>query len=120
MEILLLSIKQETGAREKQNRELELGREVQERPSPQQYPAIPGFDYAGGCRPALGVGGDYCDFTPVANGGLSIAIGDVSGKGIPAALLMTNGEPEWASERRRLPDPARAPRFHAQRLVCSL
>jgi sigma-B regulation protein RsbU (phosphoserine phosphatase) len=82
------AIKEEARAREKQNRELELGREVQERLFPQEYPAIPGLDYAGACRPALGVGGDYYDFIPIANGGLGIAIGDVSGKGIPAALLM--------------------------------
>ncbi|MGH9627558.1 MAG: SpoIIE family protein phosphatase, partial [Bryobacteraceae bacterium] len=82
------AIKEEARAREKQNRELELGREVQERLFPQERPAIPGLDYTGACRPALGVGGDYYDFIPMSNGGLLIAIGDVSGKGIPAALLM--------------------------------
>ncbi|HWE86487.1 MAG TPA: SpoIIE family protein phosphatase [Terracidiphilus sp.] len=82
------AIREEARAREKHNRELELGREVQERLFPQEYPAIPGLDYAGACRPALGVGGDYYDFIPMSNGGLGIAIGDVSGKGIPAALLM--------------------------------
>jgi sigma-B regulation protein RsbU (phosphoserine phosphatase) len=82
------AIKVEVRAREKHNRELELGREVQERLFPQAYPAIPGLDYAGACRPALGVGGDYYDFIPISNGGLGIAIGDISGKGIPAALLM--------------------------------
>jgi sigma-B regulation protein RsbU (phosphoserine phosphatase) len=82
------AIREEARAREKHIRELELGREVQERLFPQEYPAIPGLDYAGACRPALGVGGDYYDFIPMSNGGLGIAIGDVSGKGIPAALLM--------------------------------
>jgi sigma-B regulation protein RsbU (phosphoserine phosphatase) len=82
------AIKAEVRAREKQNRELELGREVQERLFPQEYPVIAGLDYAGACRPALGVGGDYYDFIPMSNGGLGIAIGDVSGNGIPAALLM--------------------------------
>jgi phosphoserine phosphatase RsbU/P len=82
------AIREEARAREKHHRELELGREVQERLFPQEFPAIPGLDYAGACRPALGVGGDYYDFIPISNGGLGIAIGDVSGKGIPAALLM--------------------------------
>jgi len=82
------AIKEEARAREKHHRELELGREVQERLFPQEYPVIAGLDYAGACRPALGVGGDYYDFIPMSNGGLGIAIGDVSGKGIPAALLM--------------------------------
>lgn len=82
------AIKEEARAREKQNRDLELAREVQERLFPQEFPAIPGLEYAGACRAALGVGGDYYDFIPMSNGGLGIALGDVSGKGIPAALLM--------------------------------
>jgi sigma-B regulation protein RsbU (phosphoserine phosphatase) len=49
---------------------------------------VAGVDYAGACRPALGVGGDYYDFIRLSDGELGIAIGDVSGKGIPAALLM--------------------------------
>lgn len=43
---------------------------------------------AGACRPALAVGGDYYDFLELSSTQLGIAIGDVSGKGIPAALLM--------------------------------
>jgi len=82
------AIRAEAGAREKRNRELELAREVQERLFPQEYPRVPGLEYAGACRPALGVGGDYYDFIPVWESGLAIAIGDVSGKGISAALLM--------------------------------
>ena len=61
---------------------------MQERLFPQEYPRLPGLDYTGACRPALGVGGDYYDFIPVSDSGLVIAIGDVSGKGISAALLM--------------------------------
>ena len=49
-----------------------------------------GLDYAGHCRPALGVGGDYYDFVALEDGSLGIAIGDVSGKGIAAALLMAS------------------------------
>lgn len=63
-------------------------REVQEHLFPQAYPSVAGLDYAGTCRPALGVGGDYYDFMRPSNFELSIAIGDVSGKGLPAALLM--------------------------------
>jgi sigma-B regulation protein RsbU (phosphoserine phosphatase) len=61
---------------------------VQERLFPQEYPPVAGLDYAGACRPALGVGGDYYDFILLSTTELGIAIGDVSGKGIPAALLM--------------------------------
>jgi sigma-B regulation protein RsbU (phosphoserine phosphatase) len=80
----------EVAHRERLNRELEIAREVQQRLFPQSYPAVAGLDLAGRCRPALGVGGDYYDFLELADGCLGIAIGDVSGKGIPAALLMAS------------------------------
>ena len=80
----------EVAQRERLNRELEIAREVQERLFPQNYPAVPGLDYAGRCRPAQGVGGDYYDFLELAEGRFGIAVGDVSGKGVPAALLMAS------------------------------
>jgi sigma-B regulation protein RsbU (phosphoserine phosphatase) len=78
----------EIAEREKRRRELEIAREVQERLFPQSYPPVQGLELAGACRPALAVGGDYYDFVPLEAGRLGIAIGDISGKGIPAALLM--------------------------------
>jgi sigma-B regulation protein RsbU (phosphoserine phosphatase) len=85
---LVAEIATEVAAREKAHREIEIAREVQERLFPQDRPPIHGLEYDGACRPALGVGGDYYDFIPVSANELGIAIGDVSGKGIPAALLM--------------------------------
>jgi sigma-B regulation protein RsbU (phosphoserine phosphatase) len=92
---LLHSLAAEAAMRERVNREMEIAREVQERMFPQTLPVLPGVDYAGHCRPALGVGGDYYDFFPLKDRGdgsfqLGIAIGDVSGKGISAALLMSS------------------------------
>jgi sigma-B regulation protein RsbU (phosphoserine phosphatase) len=87
---LTQAIASEVAQRERMNRELEIAREVQERLFPQSYPAMAGLDYAGKCRPALGVGGDYYDFLELPDGSLGIGIGDVSGKGIPAALLMAS------------------------------
>ncbi len=87
---LTKTIASDMAEREKMNREMEIAREVQERLFPQRLPVIAGIDYYGACRPALGVGGDYYDFLPLANGDLGIAIGDVSGKGIAAALLMAS------------------------------
>ena len=78
----------EIAEREKRRRELEIAREVQERLFPQSYPPVPGLEFAGFCRPALAIGGDYYDFVPLEGGRLGLAIGDISGKGIPAALLM--------------------------------
>jgi sigma-B regulation protein RsbU (phosphoserine phosphatase) len=80
----------ETAQREKLNREVEIAREVQERLFPQAAPAIDGYDLAGACRPALGVGGDYYDFLALPDGRTGIVIGDVAGKGIAAALLMAS------------------------------
>ena len=85
---LTAEIAAEVASREKARRELEIAHEVQERLFPQEYPPVRGLDYAGACRPALGVGGDYYDFIRTSDSKLGIAIGDVSGKGIPAALLM--------------------------------
>jgi sigma-B regulation protein RsbU (phosphoserine phosphatase) len=84
------AIASEVAQREVLNRELEIAREVQERLFPQNYPAVPGLDYAGRCRPARRVGGDYYDFLELADGCFGIAVGDISGKGIPAALLMAS------------------------------
>jgi phosphoserine phosphatase RsbU/P len=85
---LTAEIATEIANREKAKRELEIAREVQERLFPQDYPPVPGIEYEGACRPALGVGGDYYDFIKMSDTDLGLAIGDVSGKGMPAALLM--------------------------------
>jgi sigma-B regulation protein RsbU (phosphoserine phosphatase) len=87
---LTAAIAAEVAARAKQARDIEIARDVQQRLLPQEFPPIGGLDYAGTCRAALGVGGDYYDFIPLSKTLLGIAIGDVSGKGIPAALLMAS------------------------------
>ena len=87
---LTAAVAAEVAARAKQTRDIEIARDVQQRLLPQEFPPIPGLDYAGACRAALGVGGDYFDFIPLSTSLLGIAIGDVSGKGIPAALLMAS------------------------------
>lgn len=87
---LTAKIASEVAERERINRELEIAREVQQRLFPQKTPSVVGVEIAGYCRPALGVGGDYYDYFDLADGNLGIAIGDVSGKGFPAALLMAS------------------------------
>jgi phosphoserine phosphatase RsbU/P len=84
------SLAAEAAQRERANQEMEIAREVQERLFPQEMPEIPGATIAGHCRPALGVGGDYYDVFTLADGRVGLAIGDVSGKGIAAALLMAS------------------------------
>jgi sigma-B regulation protein RsbU (phosphoserine phosphatase) len=90
MSELAHSLANEAALRERANREMEIAREVQERLFPQQMPLFADASVAGACRPAQGVGGDYYDVFPLEDGRLGLAIGDVSGKGISAALLMAS------------------------------
>ena len=71
-------------------RELEIAREVQRKLFPQNLRPVDGIDYSGYCRPARQVGGDYYDFLPLADGSFAFTLGDVSGKGIAAAMLMAS------------------------------
>ena len=87
---LTTAIAAEMAQRERLAREVEIAREVQERLFPQTLPATEGLDYAGFCRTALGVGGDYYDFLALPDHHLGFAVGDVAGKGISAALLMAS------------------------------
>jgi phosphoserine phosphatase RsbU/P len=98
---LTSAIADEVARREKLNREIEIAREVQERLFPQHLPQIAGLDYFGRCRTALGVGGDYYDFLALAEGRLGIALGDVSGKGIAAALTMASLQASLRAEAMR-------------------
>ena len=75
--------------RVRMQKELEIARRVQLHLLPKDNPRYAGFDIAGACLPALEVGGDYYDFVDLRDGKLGIAVGDVSGKGVPAAIYMT-------------------------------
>lgn len=69
-------------------RELAIAREVQRELLPRSVPELRGLQLAAVCQPAVGVGGDFYDFLPLAEDRVGLVIADVSGKGIPAALLM--------------------------------
>ncbi len=75
--------------RERMAKELEIARNVQMSLLPKTNPVIDGYEIAGICIPALEVGGDYYDFVSLPGRKVGIAIGDVSGKGVPAAIYMT-------------------------------
>jgi phosphoserine phosphatase RsbU/P len=70
-------------------KELEIARQVQMRLLPGSPPEIEGFEIDGICIPANEVGGDYYDFIHIDDAKLGVVIGDVSGKGVPAAIYMT-------------------------------
>jgi Stage II sporulation protein E (SpoIIE)/Type II CAAX prenyl endopeptidase Rce1-like len=75
--------------RARMQQELEIARKVQLGLLPKEKPQLQGFDISGICLPALEVGGDYFDFIDLKDGRLGLAIADVSGKGVPAAIYMT-------------------------------
>ena len=76
--------------RERMERELELATEIQQRFQPSAPPKIDGYELQGISFACYEIGGDYYDFIPKEDGKILIALGDVSGKGTAAALLMTS------------------------------
>ena len=76
--------------KEKMEKQLQLASEVQSRLLPGKPPLIAGYDIAGLCLPTYAIGGDYFDYIKIGEERLAIVVADVSGSGIPAALLMTS------------------------------
>ncbi|MBL7075531.1 SpoIIE family protein phosphatase [candidate division KSB1 bacterium] len=74
----------------KMREEIRLAHDIQSNLLPKKPPQLNGYDIAGESIPAQVVGGDYFDFIPVDENRLAFCLGDVSGKGLPAALLMAN------------------------------
>jgi len=76
--------------RERMERELELATEIQQRFQPSAPPTVDGYQFQGISFSCYEIGGDYYDFVPRHDGKMLIALGDVSGKGTAAALLMSS------------------------------
>ncbi len=70
--------------------DLLVAHEIQNQLLPKEHPKIDGYDIAGFSEPAKEVGGDYYDFISIDEDNLAFCLGDISGKGIPASLLMAN------------------------------
>ncbi|MFH2051252.1 MAG: SpoIIE family protein phosphatase [bacterium] len=77
-------------ANDRLKQEMATARSIQERLLPRSAPLLDGFEVAGASIPSREIGGDYYDFIAQGDDLVGIAIGDVSGKGMPAALLMSN------------------------------
>jgi phosphoserine phosphatase RsbU/P len=75
--------------KERIERELELAAAIQRQILPRELPQIAGLELGGATRPTRQVGGDYFDVFPLSRGRLGFVVADVSGKGIPAALLVS-------------------------------
>ncbi len=68
--------------------DIQIAREIQEQLFPSEAPKVPGLELYGICRPARGVSGDYYDFLSTGTDRVGMVLGDVSGKGVSAALIM--------------------------------
>ena len=75
--------------KERLEREMELASQIQRGILPRDLPELTSFDLAGWTRPARHVGGDFYDVVPLSSGRYAIVLADVSGKGVPAALLVS-------------------------------
>ena len=71
-------------------REIQQAAEIQSNFLPSVAPDVPGFELAGQSIPCRSVGGDYFDFVPLVDGRMAIVLGDVAGKGMAAALMMSS------------------------------
>ena len=101
---LIENLKVETEARERINSELRIARDIQTTMVPRTFPPFPGrkeFDIFAMMEPAKEVGGDLYDFFLVDQNRLCILVGDVSGKGVPAALFMAISKTLLKSEAMR-------------------
>jgi serine phosphatase RsbU (regulator of sigma subunit)/pSer/pThr/pTyr-binding forkhead associated (FHA) protein len=88
--------------------ELTQASEIQQTLLPTEAPEYAGYDLAGYNLPCRTVGGDYYDFVPYKDGRLALVVGDVSGKGLPAALLMSSLQARVQMLRETNPDPGAA------------
>ena len=86
IERLIIEVKE----KEKLESELEIARQVQSQLFPKEVPKLHSLELSGVCNPARVVSGDYYDFIPVDSHSTALVIGDISGKGISAALLMAS------------------------------
>lgn len=77
------------GQKESMERELEIAGQVQDQLLPQEFPQVGSLSVYGRVEPGRFVGGDYCDFIKTGEGRLLVTVADVSGKGVPAALIMS-------------------------------
>lgn len=106
------SLLKERVERERLQREIEIAAEVQSRLFPSEIPPLTTIDISAECRAARGVAGDYYDYVEIQTGLVMIALGDVSGKGISASLVMSNLQASLRAQSsmiaERMPQSAQA------------
>ncbi len=86
--------------------ELLIARTIQQSFLPKSYPKVPFLEFAAKCNPAKQIGGDLYDFVQLGDDKIGILIGDVSGKGVPAALYMARAVSEFRTKSHLANDAA--------------
>ncbi len=95
----------EAATRQRFEQELEVARLIQQNFLPKQLPELAGWQVAAYYRPAREVGGDFYDVIPLPGGKVGFVIGDVTDKGVPAALVMAATRSVLRASAQRLVDP---------------
>ncbi|MET0902525.1 MAG: SpoIIE family protein phosphatase [Acidimicrobiales bacterium] len=96
---------EEAQARERIDQELKVATLIQQQFLPQKAPAPDGWTVSPHYRPAREVGGDFYDFIPLPEGRIGLVVGDVTDKGVPAAMVMATTHSILRSDAPRLVDP---------------
>ncbi len=96
---------QEAKERERIEQELKVARLIQQTLLPKTLPEIPGYEVAAYYQPAREVGGDFYDFLTLEDGRLGLVVGDVTDKGVPAALVMATTRTMLRAAAQRLLSP---------------
>ncbi len=87
-----IRLQKEAAEKKRMERELQLARDIQQKLLPKGVPIIEGYDLAVEMRPYYDVGGDFYDFIPMCDGRLIICLADVSGKSLPASMIMSTAQ----------------------------
>jgi|SRR5271166_5917851 len=103
--------------RERIDQQLKVARLIQRQFLPKSLPDLPGWQVTAFYRPALTVGGDFYDFIPLSGGQVMVVIGDVTDKGVPAALVMASTHALLRAAAPRLTSPG-AVLEHVNDLLC--
>ncbi len=96
----------EVRERERLAQELRVARLIQQSFLPSELPSLPGWELGAHYRPAREVGGDFYDFVPLPGGRIAVVIGDVTDKGVPAALVMATTRSLLREAAHQLVEPA--------------
>jgi serine phosphatase RsbU (regulator of sigma subunit) len=96
---------QEAQERERIEQELRVARLIQQTLLPKTLPELPGYDVAAYYQPAREVGGDFYDFLDLEDGRMGFVVGDVTDKGVPAALVMATTRTMLRAAAQRLDTP---------------